>query len=106
MGYQKNLSQDSKNFKECLEYFGLEQLNLNPSRRDCTNILDLVITNMSDLISPIVADTFPFDSDHFSLDFKLKIKWQKVIREPRHVYQGSYTLTMTKFKDFSRTFKA
>jgi len=83
---QTNLPPDSKEFINMLHRYGLVQSNLNPSRASGPNILDLVISNFNTKLSKVIARTYPFDSDHASLNFSINIKWNSMSTMPRTVY--------------------
>ena len=73
--------------------FGLTQLNHNPSRRENNNILDLILTNIPNKISPIYSDIFTYTSDHFLLHFDLNTTVDTLINPPRKVLnfnRGNY----------------
>ena len=65
--------------------YDLRQLNYNPSTKD-GNILDLVITNLNETFTPILARTYPFRSDHYLLEFVIATETHKTKPIPRHVF--------------------
>ena len=76
----------------CLEFMstincnGLTQLNHNPSRANNQNILDLILTNEPDCISPIYANLFTYRTDHYLLHFDLTTTVDRLVKPNRTVF--------------------
>jgi hypothetical protein len=54
-----------------LDKFNLSQLNYNPSRHSCANILDVILSNKPLCISDVKCTVSIINSDHFELNFCL-----------------------------------
>ena len=81
-----NLPQHCREFIHTLDDYGLHQLNHHPSRRSTNNILDLVLTNFPEKISPIYSDLYSYTSYHFLLQFDFYTQVVKLTQPPRTVY--------------------
>jgi len=69
----RNISGNSQRFLDMCDNFGLTQYNLNPSTA-AGNILELILTNMPNQWSEIIAGYHPFKSDHYTLIFDILMK--------------------------------
>ena len=87
-----------REFLSVTNIFGLNQLNHNPSTND-ENILDLVLTNLPDPCTKVLANTYPFTSDHFLLEFHVAIHIKKLKNKPR----TTYNFKRTNFNDINST---
>ena len=80
-----NLTGYSQNFMELTLRYGLEQVNKNPSTRH-GNVLDLVLTNFADKLTKVYSSTFVYKSDHFLLDFAIRMQVDRMTPPPRTVW--------------------
>ena len=67
------------------ERYNLTQFNFNPSTKD-GNILDVVMSNLPDQLSPILSRTYPYRSDHYLLEFSINIEIHRNKTIPRSVF--------------------
>jgi len=65
--------------------YGYRQLNYNPSTVD-GNILDIVLTNLPDTCSEVLSETYPYQSDHYLLEFYLHIETE----QPKPIQRKTY----------------
>ena len=65
--------------------YDFNQFNFNPSTI-AGNILDVVMSNLQDKLSPILSRTYPYRSDHYLLEFNIEIEVHKTKSIPRSVF--------------------
>jgi hypothetical protein len=74
----ENITDKSSNFCDVVNENFLTQLNKLASRKNNSNILDLVLTNIPDKISNIDLSSVSFKTDHKLLNFTI---YTKIIRQ-------------------------
>jgi hypothetical protein len=84
-GPDTKITDNSNRFQNILRTYGLCQYNKNPSTK-AGNILELILTNMDEPISDIIAGYHPFKSDHYLLNFTFQLTIQKLPVLTRTVY--------------------
>jgi hypothetical protein len=78
-------TENSTRFQNILRTYGLTQYNTNPSTK-AGNILELILSNINEPITEIIAGYHPFRSDHFLLNFNLDLKIKQLPALTRTVY--------------------
>jgi len=80
-----HLPKHSKELINYLQQHNLQQLNKHPSRKGEENILDLIITNITDAPSEVTCGRYSYTSDHYLFDVEFKMNISRSIQIPRKV---------------------